>query len=128
MVSSTSLPHFTLGKDSVPILQKAGWAPGPVWTGGKSRPHRDSIPDRSARSQSLHRLSYRAHKVRINYIYIRRLLAICAKLKQIFLGTLLCLRGLIGALCFVKSGFVRCMKKNILKPWCLNIQYLGFVQ
>ena len=26
-------------------------APGPVWTGGKSRPHRDSIPDRPARNQ-----------------------------------------------------------------------------
>ena len=38
------------GKDTVPILQEAGWAPGPVWTGGKSRPHRDSIPDRPARS------------------------------------------------------------------------------
>jgi len=31
-----------------------GWlAPGPVWTGGKSRPHRDSIPDCPARTQSL---------------------------------------------------------------------------
>ena len=29
------------GKDLVPILQEAGWAPGPVWTGGKSRPHGD---------------------------------------------------------------------------------------
>jgi len=38
------------GNDPVPILQEAGWAPGPVWTGGKSRPHRDSIPDRQARS------------------------------------------------------------------------------
>ena len=28
---------------------------------GKSRPHRDSIPDRLARSQSLYRLSYSAH-------------------------------------------------------------------
>ena len=37
-------------KDLVPIVQEAGWAPGPVWTGGKSRPHRDSIPDRPARS------------------------------------------------------------------------------
>ena len=27
----------------VPILQEAGWAPGPVWRGGASRPHRDSI-------------------------------------------------------------------------------------
>ena len=41
MVSSTSRPHFIPGKDPVPILQEAGWAPGPVWTGGKSRPHRD---------------------------------------------------------------------------------------
>jgi len=58
VVSSTPRPHFTLGKDSVPILQEAGWPPGPVWTGGKSRPHRDSIPDRPARSRSLYRLSY----------------------------------------------------------------------
>ena len=55
VVSSTPRPHFTLGKDPVPILQEVGWAPGPVWTGGKSRPHRDSIPDRPARSQSLYR-------------------------------------------------------------------------
>ena len=52
MVSSTHRPHFTPGKDPVPILQEAGWAPGPVWTGGKSRPHRDSIPNRPAHSQS----------------------------------------------------------------------------
>ena len=45
-------------------FQEAGWAPGPVWKGGKSRPHRDSIPDRPARSQSLYRLSYRAHKAK----------------------------------------------------------------
>ena len=61
VVSSTPRPHFTPWKDPVPILQEAGWAPGPVWTGGKSRPHRDSIPDRPARSQSLYRLSYPAH-------------------------------------------------------------------
>ena len=53
VVCSTPWPHFTPGKDPVPIVQEAGWATGPVWTGGKSRPHRDSIPDRSARSQSL---------------------------------------------------------------------------
>ena len=49
VVSSTPWPQFTPGKDVVPILQEAGWAPGPVWTGGKSRPNRDSIPDRPAR-------------------------------------------------------------------------------
>jgi len=53
VVSSTPRLHFTPGKDPVPILQEAEWAPGPVWTGGKSRPHRDSIPDGPARSQSL---------------------------------------------------------------------------
>jgi len=61
VVSSTTRPHFSSGKDPVPILQEPGWAPGPVWTGGKSRPHRDLIPDRPARSQSLYRLSYPAH-------------------------------------------------------------------
>ena len=50
VVSSTPRPHFTPGKDPVPILQEAGWAPGPASTCGKSRPHRDSIPDRPARS------------------------------------------------------------------------------
>ena len=52
MVSSTPRPHFTPGKEPVPILQEAGWAPGPVWTGRKSRPNRDSIPDRPARSSA----------------------------------------------------------------------------
>jgi len=61
VVSSTPRPQFNPGKYPVPILQEAGWAPEPVWTGGKSRPHRDSIPDRPARSQSLYRLSYPAH-------------------------------------------------------------------
>jgi len=45
VVSSTPRPHFTPGKDRVPILQEAWWAPGPVWMGGKSRPHWHSIPD-----------------------------------------------------------------------------------
>ena len=49
----------TPAKDAVPILQEAGWALEPVWTGGKSRPRRDSIPNRPPRSQSLYRLSYR---------------------------------------------------------------------
>ena len=61
VVSSTPRPHFTPGKNTVPILQEVGWAPGPVWTGGKSRPHRDSIRDRPARSQSLYQLSYPDH-------------------------------------------------------------------
>ena len=61
VVSSTPQPHFTPGKDLVPILQEAGWAPGRVCTDGKSRPHRDSIQDQPAHSQPLYRLSYPAH-------------------------------------------------------------------
>jgi len=60
VVSSRPRPHITPGKDLVPILQEAGWAPGLVCTSGKSRPHRDSIPDGPARSQSLYQLSYPA--------------------------------------------------------------------
>jgi len=78
MVSSTSRPHFIREKDPVPILQEAGWAPGPVWTGGKSRTHRDSIPDRPGCSQLLYRLSYRArfykyeHEIVMKHILIYR--------------------------------------------------------
>jgi len=61
VVSSTPWPHFTPGKDPVPILQEAGWPSGMVWTDGKSRPLRDSIPDCPVRSQSLYWLSYPAH-------------------------------------------------------------------
>ena len=46
MFSVTPRPHFTPGKDLVPIVQEAGWSPGPVWTGGKFRRQRDSMPYR----------------------------------------------------------------------------------
>jgi len=60
VVSSSTRPHFTPGKDPVPILQ-ASWTPEAAWTGGKSRPNRDSIPDRPRHSQSLYRLTYPTH-------------------------------------------------------------------
>jgi len=50
------------GKTPVHILQEAGWAPGPVWTGGKSRLHRDAIPDRPARSSVVIRTELPAHE------------------------------------------------------------------
>jgi len=51
VVSVTPRPYFTPGEDPVPVLQEAGWAPGPVWTGGKSRPTGIRSPDHPARSQ-----------------------------------------------------------------------------
>ena len=51
--------RFNPGKDTVPIVQEAGWAPGPVWTGAENlAPTSIRSPDRPARSQSLYRLSY----------------------------------------------------------------------
>jgi hypothetical protein len=50
---------FTPGKDPVPIVQKAGWAPGPVWTGAENlAPTGIRSPDRPARSESLYRQRY----------------------------------------------------------------------
>ena len=57
---STPRPgRFTHRKDPVPIVQEAGWAPGPVWTGAENlAPTGIRSPDRPARRQSLYRLSY----------------------------------------------------------------------
>jgi len=47
------------GKDPVPIVQEAGWAPGPVSTDAENLdPTGIRSPDRPARSKSLYRLSY----------------------------------------------------------------------
>jgi len=44
-IRATPLTFFTPGKDPAPIVQEAGWAPGPVCTGAENlAPHRDSIP------------------------------------------------------------------------------------
>ena len=60
-VSVTPRPLFTPGKDPVPIVQEAGWAPGPVWTGAENLATTGiRSPDRPARSQSLYRLRYPA--------------------------------------------------------------------
>ena len=64
VVSSTHRPLFTPGKDPLPIVQEAGWAPEPVWTGAENlAPTGIRSPDRPARSQSLYRLSYRARTI-----------------------------------------------------------------
>jgi hypothetical protein len=55
-------PLSNPGKDPVPIVQEAGWAPGPVWAGAENlAPAGIRSPDRPARSKSLYRLSYPAH-------------------------------------------------------------------
>ena len=50
--------RFNPGKDPVPILQEAGWAPGPVWTAAENLASAGiRSPDRPARSESLYRLN-----------------------------------------------------------------------
>ena len=59
-VSVTPRPLFTSGKEPVPTVQEAGWAPAPVWTGAENLALTGiRSPDRPARSQSLYRQSYR---------------------------------------------------------------------
>ena len=61
-VSSMPLPRFTPGKDRVPIVQEAGWAPGPFWTGVETPPLPGILsPDHPAHSQSLYRRCHPAH-------------------------------------------------------------------
>jgi len=49
--------RFTPGKDPVPIVQEAGWASEPVWTGAENfAPTGIRSPHRPTRSESLHRL------------------------------------------------------------------------
>ena len=62
VVSSTLRHILHTGKTRYPFCRRLGGPPWPIWTGGKSRPHRDLIPDRSAGSQSLYRLNYLAHR------------------------------------------------------------------
>ena len=48
-VSVTPRPLFTPGKDTVPVVQEAGWATGPVCTGTENlASHWDSIPGPSS--------------------------------------------------------------------------------
>ena len=61
-VSVMPQPLFNPRKDLVPIVQEAGWAPGPVWTGAENLTlTRIRSLDRPVHSHSLYRLRYPAH-------------------------------------------------------------------
>ena len=54
-----ALAAFTSGKDPVPIVKEAGWAPEPVWIGAENLVHTGiRSPDLPARSVSLYGLRY----------------------------------------------------------------------
>jgi hypothetical protein len=50
---------FTPWKDPVPIVQEAGWAPRPIWTGAENLvPTGIRSPDHPAHSELLYQLCY----------------------------------------------------------------------
>ena len=65
---STPRPgRFTPGKDPVFIVQEAGWASGPVWTGVENLAHTGiRSPDRPARSQMSLLLPFNPTNAKIN--------------------------------------------------------------
>jgi len=90
---SAARPGRTLPRERPGTHFTGGWVgPGLVWTGRKSRPHRDSIPDRPAPSQSLYRLSYPAHKI-IILQYNIIILTTVLQLPTVF-STVTCCTGL----------------------------------
>ena len=45
VVNDTPRPLYSWERDSIPVVEEGGWAPGPVWMGReKSLTHRDSVP------------------------------------------------------------------------------------
>jgi len=51
MVSATSRPLYLWERDPVPLVEKAGWARGPVWTcAANLAPNGIRSPDRAART------------------------------------------------------------------------------
>jgi hypothetical protein len=64
-------PHLFPRKDPIPVVQEAGWASGPVWTGAENLvPTGIRFLDRPSRRQSLYQLRYPAHKIVIIVIII----------------------------------------------------------
>ena len=59
MVNAAPRPVYTLEKDTVLVVQEAGWVAGPVSTDTDNlAPAGIRSPERLARSESLYRLSY----------------------------------------------------------------------
>ena len=57
--NANPLKLYSLETDQVPIVQEAGWVPGPVWTVTKNLAHTGiRSPDRPSRSESLYRPRY----------------------------------------------------------------------
>ena len=55
VVNATARPLYPRERESVPTVQEAGWAPGPVWTGAENlAPTGIRSPERPVRTLSRH--------------------------------------------------------------------------
>ena len=62
VVNATPRPLYPRGRDPVPVVEEAGWAPVLVWTAAENRAQTGiRSPDCPAGSESLYRLSYRCY-------------------------------------------------------------------
>jgi len=87
-------------KGPVPIVQEAGWAPGPVWTGAEHlTPTGIRFPDRPACSQSLYWLRYPTHMV----------------LWSVSLISSLSMAAVAGALSHMKPASARCPYSSVVQ-------------
>jgi hypothetical protein len=85
-VSITPWLLFTPGKEPVPIVQEAGWAPGPVWTGAENlAPTGIRSPDHPACSQSLYGLRYPTHHISFGQFVFKVYLILLSLSSLIFL-------------------------------------------
>jgi len=76
-VSGWSTPRpgrFTLGKEPVPIVQEAGWVPGPVWTGAENLPPPLGFDPRLNQAVNLERGRFERAKC-----YLRAMLPVVAR-------------------------------------------------
>jgi hypothetical protein len=64
VVNATSQLLYCQERDPVPIVQEAGWVPGPVWTSAeKITPSKIPSPDCPAHSELLYQLRYLCYLV-----------------------------------------------------------------
>jgi hypothetical protein len=67
VVKATPRPLCSRERDAVPILEQAGWAPGPVWTGAENlTPNGIRSLDRPACKEPLYqinkKINYKSYK------------------------------------------------------------------
>ena len=65
----TPRPLFTSEKDPVPIVQEAGWAPGPVWTGAENLSPQPGFDPRTVRPVASRYTDYAARPTNRHTVY-----------------------------------------------------------